>query len=221
MKNFFLILFLFTGLSSFGQQTEGHIQFKVDFSSDKPEMQMQIGMLQGSTMEVYFKDKTARMEFAMGTMMKTVTITNSEKDEMLTLMSGMMGSKAIKGKISEQSKEQEEANSKIEVKLENETKTILGYTCKKAVMVDDEGNETVFWYSTELAMDTKGQNMMNSKIPGVPLEYEINNSGMKMKMTATKIDKKLDKKASELFDLKVPEGYEEISAEDLMKMGGQ
>ncbi len=213
-----LFTLLLVAISSFGQLKEGHISFKINVTADKPEMQMQVGMMQGSSLDIYFKEKVTRSEFTMGTMMKMVTITNPEKDAMLLLMSGMLGTKAIKSSISD-AKKQTENTPEVNVKLEVETKEILGFICKKALVTDGEGNESVYWYTNELNVDKNGQNMMNDKIPGVALEYEISQQGLKMVMSAITIDKKLDKKAKDLFEMTIPEGYTEVSAEDLQKLG--
>jgi hypothetical protein len=43
---------------------------------------------------------------------------------------------------------------------------------------------------------------------------------MKMSMTVTKIEKSIDKKkAATLFDMTIPEGYKEMTMEDLKSMG--
>jgi GLPGLI family protein len=108
---------------------------------------------------------------------------------------------------------------KTEVTLENETKVIEGYTCKKAIVTDEEGTESVFWYTEEISVAKKGQNYLNESIPGFPMQSEINNNGLKMIMTVTKVDKKLDKKATELFDMTIPSGYKEMTMEQLKSMG--
>ena len=59
---------------------------------------------------------------------------------------------------------------------------------------------------------------MNEKVPGFPLEYEINNAGFKMVLTVTSIEKKI-KKSGDLFDFKIPEGYKKMTLEQLKGMG--
>ena len=104
-------------------------------------------------------------------------------------------------------------------KLVDETKTILGFKCNKALITDAEGNESFFWYTSEIEVDKKGQSMFSEKIPGFALEYEMSQQGLKMTMTAVEVDKKLDKKQKELFDLVIPTDYKEITLEDLNSMG--
>ncbi|MBI1836964.1 MAG: DUF4412 domain-containing protein [Flavobacteriia bacterium] len=211
---------LLISLTSFSQITEGHISYKIDFSSDKPEIQKQIGMLQGSTIELYFKDQNTRSEMTMGVMMKITTISNNITSEMLMLMSGMMGNKASKTSLKDNTTQTlTDPKEEINVKLENATKDILGYKCKKAILTDKDGNELIFWYTEDIAINKKGQKNFSSKIPGVPLEYEMFQQGMKMLITATKIEPKLVKKPSDFFDIIIPEGYSILTEEEKLKIG--
>lgn len=220
MKKIILSAFfaLFTVLTSLAQLTEGHFTYSIEATTDNPEMQMAIGMMQGSTLDVHFKDKMTRSQMKMGTMMNITTISNEATGDVLMLMSGMIGQNAIKSTL----KELEESNTEkpvYTVDLINETKTIEGYTCKKAVMTDEAGVESVFWYTEEVTVSKKGQNYLNEDIPGFPMQYEMNNNGMKMTMTVTKLEKKLDKKSASLFEMTVPEGYKIMTMEEIKAMG--
>lgn len=220
MKKIFLTLTfaVLTAISLMAQLTEGHITYKIDITSDNPDMQMAVSMMQGSTMEVYFADKNTRSEMKMGTVMTVTTITSESTGDMLMLMSGMVGQNAIKSKLDEVESKKEEA-PKMEVTLVEETKTISGYTCKKAIVTTEDGTETVYWYTSEIEVSKRGQNYLSADIPGFPMQFELNNNGMIMTMTVEKLDKKLGKKSSELFDMKIPAGYKEMTMEELMQMG--
>lgn len=220
MKKIILSAFfaLFTVLTSLAQLTEGHFTYKIDVSTDNPEMQMAIGMMQGSTLDVHFKDKMTRSQMKMGTMMDITTISNETSGDVLMLMSGMIGKNAIKTTTAELADSTTE-KPKFTIDLVNETKTIQGYACKKAVMTDEAGAESVFWYTEDVAVSKKGQSYLNENIPGFPMEYEMNNNGMKMTMTVTKLEKKLDKKSASLFEMTIPEGYKMMTMEEIKAMG--
>jgi GLPGLI family protein len=224
MKNLFftLIISCLSLTTVFAQLNEGHIAYKIDASSDTPEMQMAIGMVQGSTLSIFFKDKKTRSEMKMGTMMTITTITDETTEDVLMLMSGMVGNNAIKSKMSDTKTEERGAQEipEFEVTLVDESKVIEGYNCKKAI-VTTEGISSVFWYTQDIAVATKGQNYLNGNVPGFPMQFEINNRGLKMTLTATKVEQKLDKKkAAELFKMEIPSGYTEMNPEDLKMMGG-
>jgi GLPGLI family protein len=168
-------------------------------------------------MEIYFTEGLTRSEMKMGTMMNISTLTDEKTGDLLMLMSGMIGKNAILTTLDEINKEKEET-PEMEVTLVDETKVIMGYVCKKAIITAEDGSESVFWYTEDIKVAAKGQSYLNENVPGFPLEYEINNSGLKMVLTVTDIEKKI-KKAGDLFDFKIPEGYKQMTIDQLKGMG--
>lgn len=221
MKKILLSLALIVGsiTVNYAQIKEGHVTYKIDISTENPDMEMVVGMMQGSTLDIYFKEKMTRAEMKMGSMMNMTTISDEKSGKLLMLMSGMIGKKAISTTTEELSSKDEKEKPKYEVELVDETKDIAGYKCKKAVLTDEEGNESTFWYTEEIEVSKKGQNYLNENVPGYPMQYEINNSGLVMGMTVTNITKELSKSDLKLFDMSIPEGYAEMTMEELQQMG--
>lgn len=211
-----IALTVLTFVSANAQLTEGHVQYNIDMSSDDPEMEMAVSMMQGSTLDLYFSENKSRTEMSMGSMMKISTVTNVKSDEVLMLMSGMIGKKAVKSSLSELEAEAGEKPDYV-VELIDESKEIEGYTCKKAVLTDQDDNEMTFWYTEEIEVNKKGQNYLNEDVPGFPMEFELNQNGMIMSMTVSLFKDSLEDDS--VFDIKIPEGYEEMSMDDLKKMG--
>jgi len=137
MKNIFIALLTFVAFTSSAQLTEGHVAYKIDCVSDNPDMQMAVSMLQGSTMEIYFYEGLTRSEMKMGTMMNIITLTNEKTEDFLMLMSGMIGKNAILTTLDEINKEKGET-PEMEITLVEETKEIMGYVCKKAVLTAED-----------------------------------------------------------------------------------
>lgn len=221
MKKLLLSLTLIVGsiTVNYAQIKEGHVTYKIDISTENPDMEMVVGMMQGSTLDIYFKEKMTRAEMKMGSMMNMTTISDEKSGKLLMLMSGMIGKKAISTTTEELSNKDEKEKPKYEVELVDETKDIAGYKCKKAILTDEEGNESTFWYTEEIEVSKKGQNYLNENVPGYPMQYEINNSGLVMGMTVTNITKELSKSDLKLFDMAIPEGYAEMTMEELQQMG--
>jgi GLPGLI family protein len=224
MKNFILLLSVFCSVSISSlkaQITEGHISYKIDISSDDPDMAMAAAMLQGSKMEMYFKEKATRVEMKMGAMVKIASINDEGSGNVLILMDGVMGKNAVQTTISETEKSNEGYMPNYDVTFSNETKVIEGYTCKKAILTDEDGNESVYWFTEEILLSKKGQNYLNEEIPGMAMQYDMNNNGLKMTLTVTSVEPKLDKKEAEsLFDTTIPEGYSVMTMDELKMMGG-
>lgn len=226
MKKMFLVvvIMLTTILSGHAQMTEGKVFYDMEFTSDDSDMAMAIMMMQGSKLKIYFQNEATRSDVHMGAAMDMTTIVNENSKEVLMLMSmPMMGIKfAIPSTTDELNKNNEEAeDNKLDIRLINEKKEILGYKCKKAIGTDKDGNEAYFWYTEEIEVNKKGQGYLREEVPGYPLEYEIMQNGMKVKITATKFEKSLSEdEVKQLFSMEIPEGYEVKTMEDLEQMGG-
>lgn len=221
-KSIITLVFMLAGIASWAQMKEGSIKYDMAFSSDDPEMSMAIMMMSGSTMNMFFKEEASRVEIAMGSMMNMVTVSDEKDKKAMLLMSIPMMSmnQGTIATLEEMESLKSDETTLPEVQLVKGKKKILGYKCKKAITVDESGNEATFWYTDKIEVNKKGQSYMNDKVPGLPLEYEINQNGMIVKMTAKEITESLTaEQTSTLFKLEIPEGYEVKTLEEMMSMG--
>jgi GLPGLI family protein len=69
-----------------------------------------------------------------------------------------------------------------------ETKTILGYECKKAVIQMNDGSSFTLYYATAIVPSVKEFEYQFKDIPGFVLEFESEADSKKIKYTATKIN---------------------------------
>jgi GLPGLI family protein len=113
--------------------------------------------------------------------------------------------------------EQQLALTEREVELVNETKEIMGYKCKKAIITTADDQESVVWYTEEIVPDYRSGQYLYEEIPGVPLQMEATWGKMHMTMVAFEYKKKL-KKPEKLFDMEVPNGYTLRTAEEMKAM---
>ena len=219
MKKIFSLIIVFllisTGVSA--QITEGHVKYKIDIDMDEKGNAMAVMMLKSASMEIFFKDSKTMVEFKMGAFANIKTITNSKTGDILMLTSGLIGNTATKTTISEiedktggETVDEDDFN----VVLYNETKTIQGYTCYKAILTTSDTISTTFWYTKEIEIDKAGHAYLNEKIPGLPMQFEMNQSGVMITVTASSFEKTVGKKGDQIFDMSIPEGYEEKSLDD-------
>ena len=103
----FFIFLLIVSFSINAQLKEGHFTYSIEMKSDNPDMQMAIGMMQESSMDLFVLGSKTRVDMKMGTMMELSTITD-QSEEVLMLMSGMFGKNAIVTSVSELEKNKEE-----------------------------------------------------------------------------------------------------------------
>lgn len=217
MKKIFLIfsaLFI-TVLSISAQLKEGHIKYDIDITTDNPEMEMAISMMENSKLEIFFNRDLTKSVMQMGTMMNVSTVTNGKTGEVLLLMGGMVGNNAIQTTLDEL-EEEKGKSPKVNIELINESKTIQGYSCKKAIIKDASGSVTTYWYTKEIEISKKGQSYLNAEVPGFPMEFEMNQGPMKLSMKVTSFKKVADKSN---FDFSIPEGYNKMSKDQLKTIG--
>lgn len=209
-----------TTVMSIAQMAEGKVSYSIEMSSDDPEAASAIGMFSGSSMSLYFADDVARTELDFGALISMTTVVNNKSDEVLIMMGGMMGNKAVLTNSTEMNVDDTDYPEST-VTLKKDKKKILGYKCKKAIITDEDGNEMEYWYTTKIPTITTEKNSAISKLPGLPLEYSLDRDGMLMVFTATEVLKTLDADTkTEKLSFAIPEGYEEMTYEEFSSFGG-
>jgi GLPGLI family protein len=198
------------------QLSDCQIKYKVDLSgSDMPAMAK---LMMGNTkMELAFKGMASRMVMDMGMMGNTTVITDDKTKNGLMLMN-MMGRKyatPMKGEDYDQARQEA---PDMDFKVTGKTKNIAGYSCKQAIGKDEAGNTYECWY-TEKIRPQGVSNFTYKGIDGFPLELEMLQDGVKMKMVAQSVNTAA--LTDEHFSMKIPSGYTEKSMEDLQKMGNK
>lgn len=220
MKKHLQLLALFLGFTvvSFAQIKEGKITYDMTFASDNPEMAMGVQMMSGSKMSMSFMPGKSRADISMGMMGTMTTISDEKSKKVLTLMD-MMGMKYAMESTTEEVEAEAGEQPKPKIEITKETKEIMGYKCTKAIMTTEteEGPMPVtMWFTKDIDVFTGGQQYYNEDMPGFPMQIAVTQSGMSIDMIVTAMDKKVDKK---VFDMKVPDGYEVKTEEEMMMMG--
>ena len=91
--------------------------------------------------------------------------------------------------------------------------TLAEYKCRKALITQPDGSTVEIYYTKDLG---KIRHKEYQKLDGFPLQYTSTANGMSTRITATSVeDEKLD---DSLFT--VPEGYTEMTLEELQGFGG-
>lgn len=206
MKKITLFLaFSFSILTGFSQEQEGYLQYNIDVQAVDTTMQakQQAGLLRNSKMEIFFSQNFSRVDFEMGTMYKLSAVVNVETNRTISLMSGAIGKLATRTATVDSTVIAEEPEASVE--LVDETKTILQYECKKAILTVN-GMQSTYWYTEEIDVDISGQQISNTLIPGFPLEFYTVSEGVMMHFTASNIEFELENK-EEIFYEEIPAGY--------------
>ena len=231
MKRLGLLLFAVFGFSMFSLQAqdklnEGYIKYEItDILSEDEQMQAMLGMMKGTTNEVYFNKKQALTKMnMMGGMMKMTFLSNLE-DKSGTMLFDAMGQKYMVPMSAEDAKVQEEkmaentGNIEFEY-LKDDVKTIAGYECYRVAMksTDIEGFEMSAYVTEDIISDANiMQGIESTKLKGFPLEYIVNNGQFSMVFSAIEILKELD---ITVFNIDT-KGFKEMTMEEFQDAMGQ
>ncbi len=198
---------------------QGTITYAVEY--DLPADQQSMAAMLPSEYKVNFKDNLSQFKMDMG-MFAVNVIYNSKSKETLTLTDVPMQNKKIAVKMNEEQsakmKEMQGAENDFDVTPTSETKKISGYNCTRYHVKDKtSGHEYEVWATKDVQIPVTSLTSDYIKIPGLPVQFNVSNRGMKAKLTLkeVKADDQLD------LNMNVPDGYENMSFEDLLQqMGG-
>jgi GLPGLI family protein len=218
MKKLIFSLIAVAGLlTTQAQIKEGSITYSVNFEGLPPEY---AGMMKGSELKVYFKDKKSRSEFVNAFSSNT---TISDENNTTTLVDAMGQKYFYKMSKADMEKESKK-NPEPKITYLEDKKTIAGYECKKAVLEtkNDKGEAQKMdvWYTDKIQSSSgSGRNQGQFKnLKGAPLEFSMNQGQFKMQMTATNVS------TSPVADAKFTantEGYTEKSYAEMKQMQKQ
>ncbi len=195
----------FTGTISFNIAFEGR---ELD-PNEKAQMPTEIKTYYG-------KDNMIRTDqvSAMGTVS---SISNTKTFETMVLFD-MMGQKMA---VKSTKKEYDESikDMKYDVTVTDETKTILEYNCKKAIVKNDKGTEMIVYYTDEINVpNPNATNPAFKDIKGVALEYTQPTADEELTLHLTAKEIKKGKVKKTMFT--VPSGYKVITKEEFKSMIG-
>jgi GLPGLI family protein len=216
MKKILLSVFTIAAMLTQAQIKEGSVTYNVEFEGLPPES---AGMMKGSEMKMYFKDKKSRSEFS-NAFVNNITIVDENSS---TTLSESMGQKQFYKLKKADMEAEAKKHSDPKITYTDEKKTIAGYECKKAIVENkNEKGETSkedVWYTEQIQSASAGNGRMGHNpfkgLKGAPLEFTLRQGQFKMQMVATNVS------TSPVADSKFvvnTEGYTEISKEDIKKM---
>ncbi len=175
---------------------------------------------QPKTLIVSIYDNKQKMSIPLGAVNIDI-ITDGDAKSQTTLLDIMGDKKYYKMATAEIDKKIAEEPAP-EIKYSDETKTIAGYVCKKAVYNEknEEGalNTTTIYYTEELGGEALNYGGQFNKLKGVPLEYVATTAdGIITTFTASEVKKGKVKDT----DFLIPSDYVELTPEEKQQMMDQ
>jgi len=182
----FLLSFCFLSSSINAQKalSEGTLVYNMSVETGSGEPKM-ADMLDGATTTIYLKGNESRSEL-VSSLGREATIFNvsTGKGVMLKDYSGQ------KLMITLTAKNWEENNKKYQGIVFNntgETANISGFNCKKAIAKLNNGTSFTVYYTTDVNVANKSYDSQFKTLPGLPVQYEMQTSKLKLKFTLASI----------------------------------
>jgi len=139
-----------------------------------------------STKIVYIKGNDSRIDIISPTFSQSIFY---DKNSGNAVVLREFGNNKVMTKLSKtQWIEKNQKFEGVSVNLIGDTKNILGYECKKATIETKDGNLITVFYATAIVTSVKEFEYQFKDVPGLVLEYETEESGKKIKYTASKIN---------------------------------
>jgi GLPGLI family protein len=200
-------------------QKEGSVTYVMTMEGLPPE---QAAMMGDMETKIFYKDKKTYTE--MNSMMYSYKIVNDDNGQLFLMdqMGNKFFTRTTKEELDKMAGESKDKEPKIE--YTNETKTIAGYECKKAIVTStgkDGETKTDVWYSEKVPYVSQGGGgrrggEMFKGLKGMPLEFAVKQGQFNIKMSAKEVS--FDKVPDSKFVLST-EGYTEKKMDELKKGG--
>ena len=203
MKLILLLYAMFVTVSSaIGQIDRGQISYEfITGTEKKPD-------LNEGEIIFTFAPGFSRTETSLGTMGTTVTIVQNQPYSSLMLFKVAQRNFAIQSNVVNAD------NVPPDMLITEETKMILGYPCKKAIMTRNGKIYTV-WFTEHISSNVDGQEVFYGYgNKGFPLEITSNSNGVLITFIAKEISMIVPQNS---FDLSIPAGYELITNEQIQE----
>lgn len=190
MRKFLFIILLLSINVVFGQSQKIVADCTVSFSITVNETNAggTSSMFNNATKTLYIKGNDIRSDIESSSFVQS-TIWNG-KTSSAVILREIGGNKYMTIMDAAKWKEQNKKYEGMKVQLTNETKTILGYVCKKAIVTLTDGSSLNMYYATEIIPSVNENDYQFKDIPGFVLEYEseVDKGKSKITFTATKIN---------------------------------
>ncbi len=212
-----ILLFLFT-LSSFNIHGQSLFTGRITYEISYPGSMLDLATLEQlpSEADITAKRERVRTEMDAGELYQ-IKISDSDEMSVATVLE-VLREKYVIHKTPEDIRQNLEELPDPQINFTNETKEILGYTCKKAeaVYYDQHGDPVTsdIYYTEEIPGGPFNFDMPYNEIPGLMLEYEIRVGNLNMRYEATSIKSRWGLFISNR-NFRVPRDAKEITYEEL------
>ncbi|MCQ2973546.1 MAG: DUF4412 domain-containing protein [Bacteroidales bacterium] len=198
-------------IDNFSKIKEGKIIYSIEYP--KEEEQSSLVTLLPETMELKFKeDNTVINIKGFFAIFSLIYVSNHETHTNYSLLKIMNQKKMYKADTVDAPFGYEKMKD-IEIEYTNDTLTICGFLCKKALAHSKTSKDNVYelYYTNEIGIKNPNTNNPFKQLNGVLLGFQVRLCGIRMNMKAIEISPEPVEDSA----FNIPEGYDNLSREEL------
>lgn len=219
MKRTFTITAVFiltlTSIAVVAQKKVSELTLVYDASISTGENQPKLAdAFDGATTTVYIRGNMSRSE--MSSALASFTTIHDARTGAAVVLQEISGHKLLIKMTAENWKDKNKRYEGITFKPLDETKTIAGYKCTKALATMKDGSSFTVYYTKEIMPENNDYNVQFKNLDGLPLEYEFIQGKLKIKYTVSRIN--MNPVPASKFDIP-KSGYRELTYEESRKSG--
>jgi GLPGLI family protein len=166
----------------------------------------------GATASVFLKGNLSRSE--MVSALASFTTIYDEKTGAAVVMQEVGGQKLLIRMTAADWKDRNRKYEGIKFTTTAETKTLAGYTCKKAIAQLKDGSSFVVFYTPDIVPENDQYNAQFAGLNGLPLEYELTQGKLNIRYVVAQVN--LNPVPVSKFDTPKT-GYREMTYEESKK----
>jgi len=212
---FLILILLFLSPAMYSQKRVGELTLVYDASITTGDNQPKLAdAFDGATTTVYIKGTMSRSE--MTSALASFTSIHDAKTGSAVVLQEISGQKLLIRMTAENWKDKNKRYEGISFSNTNETKTIAGYKCIKAIATMKDASTFTVYYTKEIIPENSDYDVQFKNLEGLPLEYELTQGKLKIKYTVSKIN--MNPVPASKFDIP-KSGYRELTYDESRKLG--
>lgn len=213
LKVFFFFLFAFSFANAQKKVSDLSLVYEASITTGSKEPKL-ADAFDGATTTVYIKGTMSRSE--MVSALASFTTIHDVTTGSSVILQEVSGQKLLIRMTADNWKDKNKRYEGITFSNTEETKTIAGYKCVKAIAKMSDGATFSVFYTKEIIPDNIEYNYQFKNLEGLPLEYELTQGSLTIKNTVSKIN--LDPVPVAKFDIP-KNGYRELTYQESRKLG--
>ena len=206
------LIFLLLSVSGQRKVSEMTLVYEASISTGSKEPKI-ADAFDGATTTVYLKGNMSRSEM-VSALLSSTTI-HDAKSGTAVVLKEVSGQKLLIRMTADNWAEKNRRYEGMTFTNTNESKTIAGYNCAKAVARLNDGTTFTVYYTTDIIPENKEYDYQFRNLNGLPLEYELVQGKLTIKYTVSSIN--MNPVPASKFDIPKT-GYREMTYEESKKM---